>query len=52
MISITTLIQALSAVTAVLLLQGCGMIASKTVSDSSEKAAVALNALLKAAGRC
>lgn len=45
MISNKTLIQALGTVTAVLLLQGCGMIASKTVSDSGlqEKAAVTLN---------
>ncbi|MCD5979794.1 hypothetical protein [Pseudomonas quasicaspiana] len=45
MISNKTLIQALSTATAVLLLQGCGMIASKTVSDISlqEKAAVTLN---------
>ncbi|WP_349969918.1 hypothetical protein [Pseudomonas caspiana] len=45
MISNGTLARALSTVTAVLLLQGCGMIASKTVSDSGlqEKAAVTLN---------
>ncbi|MCQ3033450.1 hypothetical protein NLO88_22615 [Pseudomonas syringae] len=45
MISNKTLIKALGTVTAALLLQGCGMIASKTVSDSGlqEKAAVTLN---------
>lgn len=45
MICNKAIVQALSTVAAASLLQGCGMIASKTVSDSGlqEKAAVTLN---------